>query len=299
MKNIVIISILMIAFLITNTSCNQSPKVKNEKKEKVTNNEVANYRAEKVWSTEQKFDVPESVCYDAARDVLYVANISGKPSEKDGKGFISKLNTKGKIVELNWVEGIDAPKGMGVHKDKLYVTNVDEFVVIDIAQGKELARYPCEGATFANDIAIDESGVVYITDMQGGSIYMFDGEKVSMFIDQGTFNRPNGLFACKDYLFVGVADRIYQIDYKTSDTVTYIKNTDPVDGLEKVAEGAFLKSDWQGRVHLVQPGKDKIELTNTVEQKVNAADIEYIPTQKLMLVPTFFDNRVVAYKISE
>jgi hypothetical protein len=30
---------------------------------------------------------------------------------------------------------------------------------------------------------------------------------------------------------------------------------------------------------------------------VNAADIEYIPSLKLLLVPTFNDNRVMAYEV--
>lgn len=298
MKNSALIIIVAIAFAVASSCSSSSEKTDAKQVEKKVEKKVE-YKAEKLWATDQVFDVPESVCYDDERDVLYVANIAGKPSEKDGKGFISKMKTNGDVVEVEWITGLDAPKGMGVHGNKLYVTNVDELVEIDILEGKELARYACEGATFANDIAIDKSGMVYITDMQGGGIYKFDGEKVSLFINQGTFNRPNGLFACKDYLYLGVADRVYKIDYQSADTTTYIKNTDPVDGLEKVADNVFLKSDWQGRVHLVQPGKEKIELTNTIELKVNAADIEYIPSQNLMLVPTFFDNRVVAYKISE
>jgi hypothetical protein len=294
MKKYALIIIAALFFAAAFSCSTSSDKKQTQKVEK-----KVEYKAEKVWSTDQVFDVPESVCYDSERDVLYVANIVGKPSEKDGKGFISQMKTNGEIVEVEWVTGLDAPKGMGVLGDKLYVTNIDELVEISITEGKEIARYACEGATFANDIAIDKSGVVYITDMQGGGIYKFDGEKVSMFKDQGTFNSPNGLFACKDYLYLGVADRVFKIDYETSDTTTFIKGTESVDGLEKVSATAFLKSDWQGRVHLVEPGKEKIELTNTIEQKVNAADIEYIPAQKLMLVPTFFDNRVVAYKISQ
>jgi outer membrane protein assembly factor BamB len=294
LKNNVLIIIALTVFTVL-ISCSSSSKKKQEQKaeKKIV------YKAENLWSTEQVFDVPESVCYDAERDILYVANISGKPTDKDGKGFISKMKTTGDVVELEWIVGLDAPKGMGVFDSKLYVTNIDELVEIDIEKGEEINRYTCEGATFANDIAISKSGIVYITDMQGGGIYQFDGKNITLFKEQGTFERPNGLFACKEYLYVGTANRVYRIDYETSDTTTYIFGTEPVDGLEKISATAFIKSDWQGRVHLVEPGKEKIELTNTIEQKVNAADIEYIPEQNLMLVPTFFDNRVVAYKISK
>ena len=39
---------------------------------------------EKVWETEQIFELPESVIYDATNDVLYVSNITDHPFKKDG-----------------------------------------------------------------------------------------------------------------------------------------------------------------------------------------------------------------------
>jgi hypothetical protein len=39
------------------------------------------------------------------------------------------------------------------------------------------------------------------------------------------------------------------------------------------------------------------EVLNTREEKINAADIDYILRDNLLLVPTFFDNRVVAYEV--
>jgi hypothetical protein len=38
-------------------------------------------------------------------------------------------------------------------------------------------------------------------------------------------------------------------------------------------------------------------LLNTSTEKINAADIKYIPANHLLLVPTFLDNRVMAYEI--
>ncbi len=78
----------------------------------------------------------ESVLFDSERKTLYVANIGGKPDAKDGLGFISKVGLDGKIENLKWVTGLDAPKGMGLYKNKLYVADVSRIVVIDIAAGK-------------------------------------------------------------------------------------------------------------------------------------------------------------------
>ena len=46
----------------------------------------------KKWETAPVFKVPESVCY-AGGNLLYVANINGKPTDKDGNGYISMITT--------------------------------------------------------------------------------------------------------------------------------------------------------------------------------------------------------------
>ena len=38
----------------------------------------------KKWETTSTFKVPESVCFDPVSNVLFVSNINGKPTEKDG-----------------------------------------------------------------------------------------------------------------------------------------------------------------------------------------------------------------------
>src|SRR5690349_2445801 len=78
----------------------------------------------RLWETDSVLRVPESVLYDAKNKVLYVANIDGKPDEKDGKGFISKVSPEGKITNLEWITGLHAPKGMGLSGNTLYVADV-------------------------------------------------------------------------------------------------------------------------------------------------------------------------------
>ena len=56
----------------------------------------------------------------STRAEIYVSNISNHPFKKDGSGFISKVDLDGKIVELNWVGKLNAPKGLTIVNDKLY-----------------------------------------------------------------------------------------------------------------------------------------------------------------------------------
>ena len=59
---------------------------------------------EKVWETEQIFELPESVIYDATNDVLYVSNITDHPFNKDGTGYISKIGLDGTVIEKKWID---------------------------------------------------------------------------------------------------------------------------------------------------------------------------------------------------
>src|SRR5262245_62784665 len=57
--------------------------------------------------------MPESVLYDGGNKVLYVSNIEGTdPWGKDGQGSIGKVGVDGKIIKVDWVTGLNAPKGL-------------------------------------------------------------------------------------------------------------------------------------------------------------------------------------------
>jgi len=59
-----------------------------------------------LWETEDKLKVPESVFYSNDDNLLYVSNINGNPTAKDGNGFISKLSLSGEIKKLKFT-GLD------------------------------------------------------------------------------------------------------------------------------------------------------------------------------------------------
>src|ERR1700704_2671812 len=78
---------------------------------------------------------PESVLFDPTANILYVSNVAGDAAGKDGKGFISRLSLDGKVLDLEWATGLDAPKGLAQVGDKLYVSDIDSLVAIDIKTG--------------------------------------------------------------------------------------------------------------------------------------------------------------------
>ncbi len=254
-----------------------------------------------VWQTPARLKVPESVKYNADRNEIYVSNINGAPTEKNGQGFISKISPDGKIISLKWISGLNAPKGMALWQNKLYVSDIDRIVEIDADKGKIIQRYNAPGAAFFNDVAVDEAGHVYVSDMAAANsvIYQLFKGNVSVFLKGPEISSPNGLFYWKNTLYVGNSGdgKLKAVDLATRKIHTVIKAGHGIDGLIRRPDGSFIISDWSGRTELVTPEKKIVLLLDTRRQKVNSADVEYIPQKHLLLIPTFFDNRVTAYEL--
>jgi len=249
-----------------------------------------------IWKTPSDLRIPESVLKKG--DYIYVSNINGDPTQKNGAGYISKLSKDGEIIDQEWITGINAPKGMGVFNNKLYITDIDQLVVIDMDNAKILDRYNAENAVFLNDIDIDSKGRVFISDMQQNEIYIFENGKLKSWLKGDPLISVNGLYVEGDFLMAGVENRVFKINIETKTITTYLENTGPIDGLEAYGDGRFIFSDWTGHIHIASPGKEKTLLIDTSKEGINAADIWFVQETKILYVPTFLDNRVVAYKVN-
>jgi hypothetical protein len=69
------------------------------------------------------------------------------------------------------------------------------------------------------------------------------------------------------------------------------------DGLIILDEDTFIASRWKGEIYLIQDGQETLLLDTSAEES-NTADIGYIPNEGIVVVPTFFKNKVAAYKLS-
>lgn len=248
------------------------------------------------WESE-KLSIPESVLFDSIGNQLYVSSINGDPFEKDGNGYISIISLEGKTIHHKWVTGLDAPKGMGMIGDKLYVSNIDEFVEIDRKTAKITARFKADSSEFLNDITIDSNGVVYGSDTKKACIYRLKNGQVSIWLSGQELNSCNGLCYFNGSIYIGTGNSILRADTAGTTTEIISNNTGSVDGLEPDGSNGFIFSDYAGSVFIIdQTGKIR-KLLDTGKAGINAADIDFIPFMKLLLVPTFADDHVVAYKL--
>jgi len=257
----------------------------------------------RIWASESILKIPESVIYDPVDSVLYVSNINGNALKADGQGFISKLSTSGKILQLQWITDLNAPKGMGIIGRKLYVTDLTELVEIDISGSEVINKYTIPDAKLANDIATDVSGNVYISDTtrDNDTIYRFTAGKVEPWFHHDGITRPNGLLFSGNILYAGGSGskKIAKIDHLEGDLIDIVHVGSLIDGLVDIGNDQLIFSDWYGKIFLLQDFEEVSLLLDTIPDQYNAADIFYVQELEMLLVPTFFDNRIMAYEIVE
>jgi DNA-binding beta-propeller fold protein YncE len=248
----------------------------------------------KQWQTDSVFKVPESVLFDKANHVLYVSNIDGKdPWGADGAGSVGKMNADGTNINAEWVKGLQAPKGMGLYKGKLYVADLKEVVVIDIAAVVIQKRILVEGAVGLNDISIDSKGTVYVTDSKAKRLYRIINEKTELLLD--TLKAPNGVLAHKQNLFILDAGNLYKINEDKSLTIIAAGMEGGTDGVEIINGKDFIVSTWGGVIYYVKSNGEKKILVDGRDAKINSADIGLDAKNKILFVPTFWKNTVTAY----
>jgi hypothetical protein len=249
----------------------------------------------KKWETDTLLKVPESVLYDAGNKVLYVTNIDGQPWEKDNKGSVGKVGLDGKIITVDWVSGFQAPKGMALYKNNLYVADVDKVGVIDIKKGTLSQTITVEGALALNDITVDKKGVLYVSDSKNKKVHRIENGQVTLWLEN--LKGPNGVLVQGNDLFVLDAGGLYKVENDRSLTKLADGMEGGTDGLEHVKGKDYLVSCWAGSIWYVNGDGTKQNLLDTREQKINTADIGYDAKNRIVYVPTFWKNKIVAYEL--
>ena len=256
----------------------------------------------KLWETDTLLKTCEAVRYNKEEAVIYVSNIGNVPTnEKDNDGSLSTINLKGEILKKNWVTGLNAPKGLSFFNDKLYVTDINEVVKINITTGSIDKKYEVDKAIFLNDLDIDTNGDVYFTDSRDSKVYKLANDEVSLWLDMEGLN-PNGIFVEKNRILVVSFSKgdFIAIDKETKQRSVIATGIVGGDGIVAIKAG-YLVSTWPGELFFVDKNSQEpvaSKILDTKEEKLNAADIGIIPEKDLLIVPTFYGNKVVAYKIN-
>ncbi len=265
---------------------------------------------------------PEAVLFDKERNQYFVSLLNFKV--QTGGGGVAILDEKGAIKDLNWVEGLNQPKGMVISGDKLYVADLTEFVEIDIPTAKITNKYSAEGGIFLNDPALGPDGSVYVTDSLTDSLFRLapDGT-YGLWLKDERLLSPNGAVVLGDYIYVAswgttVGTTVKSmLEAKPNGNLVRVKLSDKsitvydkgpagnLDGIEPDGKGNFYISDWvSGNIFLTTiTGKTLAEYDMAkilgVKSTKGLADIEYMEDTKQIWAPMMINGTVLVFSMKE
>jgi DNA-binding beta-propeller fold protein YncE len=287
--------VLTIIILFTIAACQPS----GNKKPAVNAEVNPAYKLELLWQSDTLLRTPESVLMDPAGEVLYVSNVNLNPWEKDGNGFISKLDKSGSILVLKWIEGLNAPKGMGISGNSLFIADIDQVVEAEPETGKIIGSYAVEGNPQLNDISVGEDGTVYVSGSGSNTIYKIkDGKSEALFTgNEG--ERFNGLLREKDrmLLITSGSGQFKSVIPETGEVKVLAENMGHGDAIVAVGNGDYITTNWSGAVFYVPAEGSVQKLLDTEALGENAADACFDSAGQILYLPTFFKNQVKAYRL--
>lgn len=223
-------------------------------------------RLELAWRAGGLAD-PESVALSADGAFLFVTNVNGEADVKDGNGFISRIGLDGEMLQREFARGLNAPKGVVLAGDTLYVADIDEVVSIDAATGEVRNRVPAPEAQFLNDIARTPDGRLLAADSGAGRIYVVGADGADVWLEHRLLQSVNGLLPEAQRLVVTtMAGRLLAIDYETRQITVLAEDLGDADGIAPLEGGRYLVSEWPGVMHVVEPDGARQTILDTREE---------------------------------
>ena len=261
--------------------------------------------------TVEGFSSPESTIVN--KNDLYVSNVGKelKPTQKDGDGFISKLDVNGKIKELHFIDGLDAPKGMGIVGNTLFVADINTLRGFDLSTKKEIFNVVFEGVNFLNDITVKDSNTLFIGASDTSAIYEVNiasksyKKLMDFTVTNGLFYEDGILYAVQlgsstQNMFDGKG-KLYKIDLKDNNKLTQLGTFEGVlDGVHKVGNKVYV-SDWGNakktgiiRVYDLETKKESVLET---ELFMGAADFWIDEKSKKIFMPQMIGGKVTIFDL--
>lgn len=259
------------------------------------------------------FQSPESALHDPVADVYLVSNVGGGPANADNDGFISKVSPDGALIELKWISAetsrrpLNAPKGMALVGETLFVADIDVVRAFDRSTGKPLGDVAIPSATFLNDAAAAPDGTLFVSDTGLGAvkgsaelqsngsdaIYVIDAQRSVRALAKGReLAQPNGLVALDGGVLVAAASgEVYGLDPRGQRTPLG-KAGGGLDGLVQTPGGCVIVSSWEASAVLIaRPApaeRGVFELL--IGDLTSPADMGYDVRRRQLIVPLFREN---------
>jgi DNA-binding beta-propeller fold protein YncE len=156
--------------------------------------------------TVTNLQTPYSFVSSSSGKEYFISSVNGDPDAADNNGFITKLDGNGKILNFKFIQGgsdgivLNAPKGMALVEQTLYVADLDQLRAFDMVSGKTIVSVSVSAAAGQapvrlTDVAYDGVGRLYCSDQHANRIYRVElpSRKVTLLVADATLAGPAGL----------------------------------------------------------------------------------------------------------
>lgn len=249
--------------------------------------------ADVAWRVSGGFCEPETVL-PLPDDTFLVSNVCGYST--DESGFLTLIDATGRVIDWRIVDGLDSPLGMALKDGQLFV--VDRNRVRQFAwpgfEAVKLIELPTRAA---NDVAVAADGTIYVSDSAAASVVVVspDGEAETLAADV-EFVDANGLALDAGDLLIGGL-RLWRYNLATAETTTVGEPwLADIDGIELETDRTLQLAPVGGPVVRLF-ADDSSEVLGG--DGVSSANHGYSGRLRLAVVPTGFDNTVIALRIPE
>ncbi len=179
-------------------------------------------------SLHSQYSSPESVTYDSVSSRYFVSNTSSRIiSQRDLQGNVTDFANVGSSIH-----------GITVYGGRVYVCNGTRVRGYDLSNASEVFNVQIAGSSFLNDLAIDASGFIYVSDFTARRIYKVNSANQDYWTYvASTGNTPNGVYvdAVRNRLLVccwGSSAPIRAVSFADSSIATLV--TTPYSNLDGI-----------------------------------------------------------------
>jgi len=135
-------------------------------------------------SYSQEFKMPESAVFDALAKRYFVSNF--------GDGNIIQIDSTG--GKTYFKKGLSKLLGMLIYENILYVVDNPKTIRgFDITDGSTKLEIQIKEASFLNDITVDDSGFLYVTGSNTGTVFRINIASKTYSPFMKTHGGPNGI----------------------------------------------------------------------------------------------------------
>lgn len=238
-----------------------------------------------------QLDRPESIIWNPVTETYLISNV--------GSGTILSLQDKFLFNIFNQSK-LEAPKGLAILDNVLYVADVTRVVGLDLETGKQVFKQAIPDAVFLNDVAADNEKSIYVSDSRSNFIVrIIPSTGLTEFFRHPELVSPNGLFvAAQDdetYLYVVSMEADTPIQKlnlfsKEFSAIPNFKLT-RADGITREPDGSWLISSWaDSTVYKFSP--DWSEQSHLQKTYQSPADIFYSIENKELAIPHMQTNTI-------